>query len=576
MTPRFWSGWSLRTRLIATGGLVQLAAAAVLLLGSIGLLQRTLTAQASDQIRQIGALLDQAIAAPLAQRDYATLQQTLDLVRNDDPIRYLVLLDHRGKLVVASGWEPTRPLPPRDQGAIDLDRTDTTLHLEVPIVLADQPLGRIELGLSTQRLRDARTAFLQRSLGIAVAALALSMAVFAAVAFAITRHLARLAVASQRVATGDFDVSVPVVTQDEIGRLGASFNTMAATIKQRVAALEDSEHRQRLHLAAAREEQARLATLLGAMRHGILFVDAQQQILYANAAFSQLWALQGGLAGQRLDDLVPTLRNRVVAADAAHLDAMHQATCCDATVRELRTVDGRLIVQRRQSITEGNAASGCLWFHEDVTLERQAQQHAWEAVHDPLTGLLNRRGLHEALERTLALAARDGVPMALMFIDLDDFKRANDLGGHHAGDEILVAVARALSAQTRPGDTTARLGGDEFAVLCPGLTAEPAGHLAERLVAAVEHLRFTTASGLVLQVGCSIGIALSPLHARTGDDLVACADGAMYRAKQRGKNGWVLCGAADADADPQAEPAQTRSTISAIPCPTPMHIVQSA
>jgi len=566
MTPRFWSGWSLRTRLIAAGGLVQLAAAAVLLLGSIGLLQRTLTAQATDQTRQIGALLDQAIAAPLAQRDYATLQQTLDLVRNDDPIRYLVLLDHRGKLVVASGWEPTRPRPPRDQGGIDLDRADATLHLEVPIVLADQPLGRVELGLSTQRLRDARTSFLRRSLGIAAAALALSMAVFAAIAFAITRHLTRLAMASQRVATGDFDVSVPVVTSDEIGRLGASFNTMAATIKQRVAALEDSEHRQRQHLATAREEQARLTTLLGAMRHGILFVDAQQQILYANAAFSQLWAVPGVLAGQRLDDLVPLLRNRVVAADAIHLDTMRRTPGHrDAAVRELRTVDGRLLVQRCQSVTEGDTASGCLWFHEDVTLERQAQQHAWEAVHDALTGLLNRRGLHEALERTLSLAARDGAPVALMFIDLDDFKRANDLGGHRTGDEILVAVARALSAQTRPGDTTARLGGDEFAVLCPGLPAEPASHLAERLVAAVEHLRFTTASGLLLQVGCSIGIALSPLHARTGEELVACADGAMYRAKQRGKNGWVLCSAADAAAATQPEPTQTRSTISAIP-----------
>lgn len=556
MTPRFWSSWSLRTRLIAAGGLVQLAAAAVLQLGSIGLLQRTLTAQATDQTRQIGALLDQAIAAPLAQRDYATLQQTLDLVRNDDSIRYLVLLDHRGKLVVASGWEPTRPRPPRDQGRIDLDRADTTLHLDVPIVLADQPLGRIELGLSTERLREARSAFLRHSMGIAAAALVLSMAVFAAIAFAITRHLARLSTASQHVAAGDFDVSVPVVTQDEIGRLGASFNTMAATIKQRVAALEDSEHRQHLHLIAAREEQARLTTLLGAMRHGILFVDAQQQILYANAAFSQLWALQGGLAGQHLDDLVPRLRHRVIAADAVHLDAMRQTAGREATLRELRTVDGRLLVQRCQSVTEGDAASGCLWFHEDVTLERQAQQHAWEAVHDPLTGLLNRRGLHEALERTLSLAARDGALVALMFIDLDDFKRANDLGGHRTGDEILVAVARALSAQTRPGDTTARLGGDEFAVLCPGLTAEAAGPLAGRLVAAVEHLRFTTESGLVLQVGCSIGIALRPLHADTGDNLVACADEAMYRAKQRGKNGWVLCG---------DEPAQTRSTTSAIP-----------
>jgi len=242
-------------------------------------------------------------------------------------------------------------------------------------VLADQPLGRVALGLSTERLRQARTAFLQRSLGIAAAALALSMAVFAAIAFAITRHLARLAAASQRVATGDFDVEVPVVTQDEIGRLGASFNTMAATIKHRVAALEESEHRQHRHLTAAREEQARLTTLLGAMRSGILFVDAQQQILYANAAFSQLWALPSGLAGQRLDDLVPTLINRVVSADAAHLDTMRHTVGRDtAALRELRTVDGRLIVQRCQAVAEGDPASGCLWFHEDVTLERRAQR----------------------------------------------------------------------------------------------------------------------------------------------------------------------------------------------------------
>lgn len=561
MTPRLWSGWPLRTRLIVAGGLVQVGAAAVLLLASIGLLQRTLSAQATDQIRVVGTLLDQAIAPALAQRDYATLQQTLDLVRNDDPIRYLVLLDHRGQRVVASGWDAARPLPPRDQGEIDLDRADPTRHLEMPIVLAGQPLGRVELGLSTERLRDARSDFLRHSLGIAAAALAVSMAAFAAIAFAITRHLARLAAASQQVATGDFDVSVPVLTSDEIGQLGASFNTMAATIKQRVIALEDSEHRQHLHLIAAREEQARLTTLLGAMRHGILFVDMHQQILYANTAFSQLWSLPANLAGQRLDHLVPTLTHRVIAADVPHLHAMCQAAACETTVRELRTVDGRLIVQRRQSILEGEAIRGCLWFHEDVTLERQAQQHAWEAVHDPLTSLLNRRGLHETLERTLGLAARDGSSVALMFIDLDDFKRANDLGGHRTGDEVLVAVARALSAQSRPGDTTARLGGDEFAVLCPGLTAEAAGPLAGRLVAAVERLRFTTESGLVLQVGCSIGIALRPLHADTGDNLVACADEAMYRAKQRGKNGWVLSGAEN----PSREQAQTRSTTSAIP-----------
>ena len=129
--------------------------------------------------------------------------------------------------------------------------------------------------------------------------------------------------------------------------------------------------------------------------------------------------------------------------------------------------------------------------------------------------------------------------MSLLCIDLDDFKRANDRGGHRVGDAILIAVAGALAGQMRRGALVARAGGDEFAMLCIGLEAAGVAAVAERLIAAVAELRLP-AHDPELRVGCSIGVSCHPADAGTEDDFVACADAAMYEAKRRGKNGWAL------------------------------------
>lgn len=534
-----WLHGSLRRKLVVACVLVQLAAAALLVFASARLLQRSLIDQAGFETRQVLALLDNAIAAPLAQRDYATLQQTLDLVRSDDAISYLVLRDHRGKIVAASGWDEARALPPRDVGDIDLDRADAILHRAAPVMVAGQQLGHIDLGLSTARLRQARADFLQRSAMIGAAALAASMLVLGAIAMAITRHLARLAQASQNVAAGDFDVHVPVTTNDEIGRLGASFNAMAVALKERVAALERSEAQQRLHLNQARDEQSRLTTLLGAMQGGIMFVDENARVIYANAAFARLWSMPEIAGGSHLAQIVPDLVRQIEPADAAHVESMLQSAAGqDAGSRELRTLDGRTIIQRMQPVAQGTHGGGSVWFHDDVTLDRRTQQRAQQALHDPLTSLINRRGFYEVLRMSIAHGASAGEPVSLLYIDLDDFKNANDLGGHRTGDEILVTVARTLGGQMRKGELVARLGGDEFAVLCPGMDASNAAAIAARLVEAISMLRFP-ASEHTLQVGCSIGVATFPTDARTEDDLVACADTAMYDAKRGGKNGWA-------------------------------------
>jgi diguanylate cyclase (GGDEF)-like protein len=159
------------------------------------------------------------------------------------------------------------------------------------------------------------------------------------------------------------------------------------------------------------------------------------------------------------------------------------------------------------------------------------------SVRDPLTGLHNRRYLADQAPRVWRQARRDGTRVAAMVLDLDHFKRLNDAHGHAAGDAVLSAVTAALATSVRPADVLARTGGEEMVVLGLVGDAAEAGHLAERLRAAVAAAR--TAEGHA--VTASIGVALTrPVD---GEDvpgalwrLVDRADAAMYEAKQRGRD----------------------------------------
>ena len=163
-------------------------------------------------------------------------------------------------------------------------------------------------------------------------------------------------------------------------------------------------------------------------------------------------------------------------------------------------------------------------------LEAELQQRAF---HDPLTGLANRTLFADRLGR--ALAQRDE-PVAVLFLDLDDFKTINDSHGHQAGDELLTAVARTLSAGVRPEDTVARLGGDEFAVLIERNATEGiARQLADRLLAALR--RPVRVAGRDRSVGASIGISLGRSGIAKAEQLMSEADIAMYVAKGEGKGG---------------------------------------
>jgi diguanylate cyclase (GGDEF)-like protein len=162
-------------------------------------------------------------------------------------------------------------------------------------------------------------------------------------------------------------------------------------------------------------------------------------------------------------------------------------------------------------------------------LEHQAQT-------DPLTGLYNHRAFHERLRRALANASRSHEAVSILMLDIDDFKRVNDIYGHGAGDEILRSLADALKDAVRSSDVVYRLGGEEFAIVIVSRAIENAEQLAHRLVERVAAAEFEPAGRITI----SVGLARGPEHAMNPRELIACAEAAMMTAKARGKNQIVL------------------------------------
>lgn len=172
----------------------------------------------------------------------------------------------------------------------------------------------------------------------------------------------------------------------------------------------------------------------------------------------------------------------------------------------------------------------------DITDKKRAEEKLTQmAFYDQLTALPNRTNFFERLNFSLSQARRIKAVVALLFIDLDGFKKINDSLGHAMGDQVLKEVGRRLRANIRESDTAARMGGDEFTVILNHLKkVEDASFVAEKIIKVINQP--IELDGTICNVGASIGIAIYPDHCENINDLIIAADSAMYQAKANGKN----------------------------------------
>ena len=275
---------------------------------------------------------------------------------------------------------------------------------------------------------------------------------------------------------------------------------------------------------------------------GMVLVDGWDRIQMANDAFCRMIGREKKeLVGKSSawfthpedKDLTSEMHHRLMAGEVAQVNYSKRYV----------HKDGRVICAEVSKASAGHSPGAISYFIvsvKDVTEERSlAGKLSYQALHDPLTGLVNRALFEDRLAQAREASARRGGYDAVLFIDLDDFKSVNDTFGHPIGDRLLVDFAKRLSQLTRRGDTLCRYGGDEFLYLAAGLSSpDEAALIARRLDAAsAEPFRL---DGLSLWQGVSIGIAISTAAGVSDDQLLRDADVALYEAKRQGKRRQVV------------------------------------
>jgi diguanylate cyclase (GGDEF)-like protein/PAS domain S-box-containing protein len=539
-----------------------LVIATAVILCAMGAVIATGTRLASHQYEQALQSRSLAIGKGLAlqlERLLATGIPVDSLVGFEQPCREVVsaypgtdfalvaAADGRVLFHSASGAQP--PLAPPLRAAVGQGEQRLLTHatggatwhsVVIPVAGRGTPhAASVVVGFRAEQLAAPVSRMLWTGLSIGLLVLLTGMVVLhGALATFVTRPLERLMAAVVALGEGPQDPvrRVPVDSADEVGRLAQAFNALLERLRLSTVSKAELERTMgELHALSdalwAQKERAQVT--LRSIAEGVVTTDAWGRVDYLNPVAERLagWTTQEA-AGHALAEVVRLADARTGSVVADALDA----AAAQGELELLRRDGSALSI--RHSVAEMHDRAGRRTGHvltlRDVSEERRvAHQRSWEASHDVLTGLANRRELVERVQAALAEARAQDRQHVVCFMDLDRFKIVNDSCGHAAGDELLRQVAALMAARLRVTDTLARMGSDEFALLLPGCSLEHAQAIADDLLSAVEDLRFEF-RGQVFTVGLSMGLAALDAGSSGADEVLGMADAACYWAKEQG------------------------------------------
>jgi diguanylate cyclase (GGDEF)-like protein/PAS domain S-box-containing protein len=300
-----------------------------------------------------------------------------------------------------------------------------------------------------------------------------------------------------------------------------------------VVTMRDATARKEFEMAVAAEKR-KLQVTLAAIGDGVISTVEDGRVEFVNAAARIMLKIDPSEAyGESIKNVVS-----LADPDGSPIDLIAAAKGSGQAVR------GEAIFRKGNAVVHiayvtspiGNQNDGFVVVLRDITAQQKlATQLSFEASHDPLTGLVNRRKFEEVLAEAVTFARRGGDAHTLAFLDLDRFKAINDRCGHAVGDRVLADIARVLQRSLRERDILARLGGDEFAVLLHGCTLANARRVLEKLRKAVDAYVIEH-NNERFSVGVSIGLAAIDQTAQDPGASLAEADAACYAAKAAGRN----------------------------------------
>ncbi len=315
----------------------------------------------------------------------------------------------------------------------------------------------------------------------------------------------------------EIDVEVAVMRYREEGRHEAAM----------IVARDITERNRAIRAVLAREE--RLRKIMATVAEGIVSMDEGGRIESVNPAAESIFGYSAAeLIGLPISTVIPGFhpgreRQEVELGATREAEGRHKrghAFPVDLAFNELKLADNRLFIA----------------VIHDITRRKQAEQHLrFLASHDSLTGLPNRSLFQERLADAIATANAEGNQVAVLFIDLDNFKKVNDSMGHRFGDLVLQAVAKRLSECVRRNDTVARLGGDEFTVILPAIGDEATASALAQVILSTLFQPFHV-EGREIYLSGSVGVALYPAHGEDMANVLRNVDMAAHHAKRGGGN----------------------------------------
>ncbi|MHB8472505.1 MAG: EAL domain-containing protein [Gammaproteobacteria bacterium] len=358
----------------------------------------------------------------------------------------------------------------------------------------------------------------------------------------LTRPFLGMVQSARQFSEGAVESRFDAARDDEFGYLATFINKALDYVMLQQNELRGMLKRVRESETALAREKERAVVTLHSIGDAVITTDAWGNIEYLNGAAE-------ALTGRMLDEIKGCPIGAVMHLIDEHSRKRVESPV-EACLREgvvvgrkdqlaLLRPDGSEIAIADSAAPirdhDGQVLGAILVFNDVGHTRKLARQLSFQASHDALTGLFNRREFEQQLQRTINSECADGQQHALCYLDLDQFKVVNDTCGHIAGDELLRQLAGLLHGEVRESDILARLGGDEFGVMLKGCCLSQALRIAEDLRARVKDFRFVW-QGHSFEIGVSIGIAALNATTQSIADVMSVADVACYAAKDLGRN----------------------------------------